>query len=134
MRQKTLAVRLKCAALNMCALRYARGQICVEIMESGFFERVYQFVKTVPAGKVTTYGDVAKAIGAPRCARQVGWALHCNPQPGIIPCHRVVFSSGSVCTGFAFGGPEVQKAMLEAEGVEVSEDFKINLKKYRFVF
>lgn len=51
---------------------------------------------------------------------------------GVIPCHRVVFSNGSVCTGFAFGGKEVQKAMLEDEGVEVSEDYKIDLKKYRW--
>ena len=89
-------------------------------------------VKKVPCGKVTTYGDVARLCGNSRMARQVGWALHCNPQPGVIPCHRVVFSSGSVCTGVAFGGKEVQKAMLEAEGVEVSEDYKIDLKKYRW--
>ncbi len=101
-------------------------------MDSGFFDKVYEVVKKVPCGKVTTYGDVARLCGNPRIARQVGWALHCNPQPGVIPCHRVVFSSGSVCTGFAFGGKEVQKAMLEAEGVEVSEDYKIDLKKYRW--
>ena len=101
-------------------------------MQYNFFERVYEAAKKGPAGKVSTYGDIARAIGAPRCARQVGWALHCNPQQGVIPCHRVIVSSGSVCTGFAFGGPEVQKAMLEAEGVEVSDDFKIDLKKYRW--
>lgn len=101
-------------------------------MDSGFFDKVYEVVKKVPCGKVTTYGDVARLCGNPRMARQVGWALHCNPQPGVIPCHRVIFSNGSVCTGFAFGGKEVQKAMLEAEGVEVSEDYKIDLKKYRW--
>ncbi len=101
-------------------------------MEENFFERVYSFVKKVPCGKVVTYGDVARAIGAPRCARQVGFALHSNPQPGVIPCHRVVFSTGSVCTGFAFGGKEVQKSLLESEGVEVSNDFLIDLKKYRW--
>ena len=102
------------------------------IMNQNFFERVYEFVKKVPYGKVTTYGDVARAIGAPRCARQVGWALHCNPQQGVIPCHRVVFADGSLTSGFAFGGIEIQKAMLVAEGVEVSNDFKINLKKFRW--
>lgn len=101
-------------------------------MNQGFFDKVYEVVKKVPCGKVTTYGDVARLCGNPHMARQVGWALHCNPQPGIIPCHRVVFSNGSVCTGFAFGGKEVQKAMLEAEGVEVSQDYKIDLKKYRW--
>lgn len=98
----------------------------------GFFERVYEVIKQIPRGKVSTYGDVARLCGNPRMARQVGWALHCNPQPGINPCHRVVFSDGSVCTGFAFGGKDVQKALLEAEGVEVSADYKIDLKKYRW--
>ncbi len=89
-------------------------------------------VKNVPRGKVTTYGDVARLCGNPRMARQVGWALHTNPQPGVIPCHRVVFANGSVCTGFAFGGKDVQRAMLRAEGVEVSDDYKVDLKKYRW--
>lgn len=99
---------------------------------SDFFNRVYEFVKRVPAGKVVTYGDVARAIGSPRASRQVGWALHVNPEPGVIPCHRVVFRDGSLAPGFAFGGREVQKAMLESEGIKVSEDFKINLSEYRF--
>lgn len=97
-----------------------------------FFDKVYEVVKNVPPGKVTTYGDVARMCGSPRMARQVGWDLHVNPQPGVIPCHRVVFSNGSVCTGFAFGGKDVQRDMLRAEGVEVSEDYKIDLKKYRW--
>ncbi len=101
-------------------------------MENNFFERVYGFVKKVPKGKVVTYGDVARAIGAPRSARQVGWALHCNPQQGVIPCHRVVFADGSLTCGFAFGGIEIQKAMLVSEGVEVSKDYKIDLQKFRW--
>ncbi|MDE5729299.1 MAG: MGMT family protein [Clostridia bacterium] len=101
-------------------------------MQENLFERVYGFVKSVPKGKVVTYGDVARAIGAPRCARHVGWALHCNPQQGVIPCHRVVFADGSLTSGFAFGGIDIQKAMLVSEGVEVSEDYKINLKKFRY--
>ena len=95
---------------------------------SDFFERVYDFVKRVPCGKVVTYGAVARAIGAPRCARQVGWALHCNPQQGVIPCHRVVFRDGSLTDGFAFGGRDVQKAMLESEGVLFTEDYKADIK------
>ena len=97
----------------------------------GFFESVYAVVKRIPKGKVLTYGDVARAVGAPRCARQVGWALHCNPEPGVIPCHRVVFGDGRLTEGFAFGGKEVQKALLEAEGVQFDDDI-IDLKKYRW--
>lgn len=96
-----------------------------------FFERVYEVVKRIPKGNVLTYGDVARAVGAPRCARQVGWALHCNPEPGVIPCHRVVFGDGRLTDGFAFGGKEVQRALLEAEGVQFDKDI-IDLKKYRW--
>lgn len=96
-----------------------------------FFQNVYEYVKKVPAGKVVTYGRVARAIGSPRASRQVGWALHCNPAFGEIPCHRVVFADGSLTPGFAFGGIGVQKAMLEGEGVEVS-DGKVDLDKYEW--
>lgn len=98
----------------------------------GFFEEIYKVVKSIPKGKVLTYGDVARAVGSPRASRQVGWALHSNPEPGVIPCHRVIFADGSLTSGFAFGGREVQKALLESEGVEVSADFRVDLEKYRF--
>ena len=99
---------------------------------SDFFIAVYEFVKTVPKGRVVTYGDVARAIGAPRASRQVGWALHGNPYPGIVPCHRVVFRDGSLTQGFAFGGRDVQRAMLAEEGVEFIEDYKVDIEKYRW--
>ena len=98
----------------------------------GFFEQVYRIVEKIPRGKVLSYGDVARLIGSPRASRQVGWALHCNPRPGEIPCHRVVFSDGSVSSGFAFGGPQVQRALLEAEAVKFGENGKINMKEYRW--
>ncbi len=94
-----------------------------------FFDRVYEYVARVPRGKVVTYGQVAAAIGAPRCARQVGWALHVNPQPGIIPCHRVVNREGRLAPAFAFGGTDAQARLLEAEGVEVCDGF-VDLEKY----
>ena len=95
------------------------------------FERVYEYVKTVPRGKVVTYGQVAAAIGAPRCARQVGWALHVNPEPGVIPCHRVVNREGRLAPAFAFGGEAAQASLLEAEGVEVVGGY-VDLNKYRW--
>ena len=78
-----------------------------------FFERVYEVVKSVPRGKVTTYGDVARLCGNARMARQVGWALHTNPQPGVIPCHRVLGAGGSL-TGYA-GGVERKSWLLRHE-------------------
>lgn len=98
---------------------------------SGFFDRVYQFVKLVPSGKVVTYGQVARAIGAPRCARQVGFALHVNPEPGVIPCHRVVNREGRLAPAFAFGGIEIQAALLQEEGVEVT-DGAVDLSRYQW--
>ena len=64
-----------------------------------FTRRIYEVVRTIPAGRVMSYGRVAALAGNPRAARGVGFALHRNPEPGAIPCHRVVFRDGSVCTG-----------------------------------
>jgi methylated-DNA-protein-cysteine methyltransferase-like protein len=100
-------------------------------MNGNFFEKVYEVVKKIPEGKVATYGQIAYAVGSPRAARQVGFALHVNPEPGIIPCHRVVNRFGGLAPAFAFGGVEVQAQLLRAEGVEVSEDGFVDLEKYR---
>lgn len=85
--------------------------------QSTFSERVYEQVCRIPRGSVATYGQIAALAGNPRNARVVGYALHGNPRPGIIPCHRVVFRDGSLAPGFAFGGPERQRELLEDEGV-----------------
>ena len=95
-----------------------------------FFERVYEAVCQIPKGTVVTYGQIAYAIGAPRCARQVGFALHANPSPGVIPCHRVVNRFGRLAPAFAFGGEEVQAKLLEQEGVRVRDDYTVDLEKY----
>lgn len=95
-----------------------------------FFENVYEAVQLIPRGKVATYGQIARMIGAPRSSRAVGYALHANPRPGVIPCHRVVNREGRLAPAFAFGGPEIQAQLLESEGVEVGEDFIVDLGKY----
>lgn len=94
------------------------------------FEKIYEVVKSIPEGKVTTYGQVALLAGNPRWARVVGYALHVNPEPGIIPCHRVVNREGRVAPGFAFGGGGVQRQLLESEGVVFESDGRIDLEKY----
>ena len=94
------------------------------------FEKIYEVVKSIPEGKVATYGQVALLAGNPRWARVVGYALHVNPEPGIIPCHRVVNREGKVAPGFAFGGEGVQRQLLEAEGVVFELDGRIDLEKY----
>ena len=94
------------------------------------FEKIYEVVKSIPEGKVATYGQVALLAGNPRWARVVGYALHVNPEPGIIPCHRVVNREGKVAPGFAFGGEGVQRQLLESEGIVFEPDGRIDLEKY----
>ncbi|RCX18333.1 methylated-DNA-protein-cysteine methyltransferase-like protein [Anaerobacterium chartisolvens] len=100
----------------------------------GFFEEVYEAVKNIPKGKVSTYGQIAKLIGRPRSAKVVGWALHSNPYFGVVPCHRVVNRKGELSGGFAFGGSEIQKKMLEQEGIAFDNMGTINLEKYLWKF
>ena len=87
-----------------------------------FFETVYEIVKQIPRGKVMSYGQVARAAGFTRKAREVGWALHVNPDPEHIPCHRVVNREGRVSPAFVFGGENMQVALLKSEGVEFDEN------------
>ena len=93
-------------------------------------KRIYEAVKKIPKGKVATYAQVAALAGNPKMARAVGNALHKNPEPGIIPCHRVVDSKGHLADEFAFGGAGVQTKLLEEEGVEVIDNI-VDLKKYQ---
>ena len=99
-----------------------------------FADKVFEIVSQVPYGKVTTYGQVARLMGSPRTARYVGFALRNNPSPsadgGTIPCHRVLFADGSLCRGFAFGGPGVQRGMLLAEGIEFLDEEHVDLSRY----
>ncbi|MBQ9020553.1 MAG: MGMT family protein [Eggerthellaceae bacterium] len=103
-----------------------------------FFDKVHEVVRRIPRGCVSTYGDVARAVGEPRKARFVGYAMRANPSPGQgegdIPCHRVVFADGSICEGFAFGGPDVQRALLESESVPFLDELHVDLDKCRWQF
>ena len=83
----------------------------------------------IPRGRVATYGQIACLAGNPRWSRAVGFALHVNPKPGVIPCHRVVNRVGEASPAFAFGGGNVQLAMLEDEGVEF-ENGRVILEKF----
>lgn len=94
------------------------------------FEKIYEVVKQIPKGKVATYGFVALLAGNPRWARVVGYALHNNPAPMVIPCHRVVNREGKVAEAFAFGGGHTQRQLLENEGIVFEKDGTVNLQKY----
>ena len=92
------------------------------------FEKVYELVRRVSKGKVTTYGEIAKRLRM--SPRVVGYALHLNPDGAKTPCHRVVNRDGRVAPGFAFGGQGVQKKILEQEGIEFIDENHLDLKKY----
>ena len=102
----------------------------VQVIHLTTFEKIYEVVKTIPKGKVATYGQVAMLSGNPRWSRVVGYALHVNPQPGVIPCHRVVNRFGETSKAFAFGGEDIQRKLLEEEGIVFGKDGKIDLTKY----
>lgn len=96
------------------------------------FERIYAVVQTIPKGKVASYGQVAMLAGNPRWARVVGYALHVNPKPGEIPCHRVVTKDGATSAAFAFGGGDMQRTLLEEEGVTFLPDGRVDMDKHRW--
>ena len=94
-------------------------------------KRIYEAVKRIPYGHVATYAQVAEMAGDRKMARAVGNALHKNPDPSTIPCHRVVNSKGELAEAFVFGGVNIQKERLEKEGVEVIDN-KVDLSKYQW--
>ena len=93
------------------------------------FSLIYEEVKKIPKGKVASYGYIAKKLGRPRRSRVVGYALHVNPDPDTIPCHRVVTKDGQVSKAFAFGGLNKQIELLEKEGVKF-KDGKVDMSLY----
>ena len=101
------------------------------MMAGSVFERIYAVVCEIPRGRVSTYGMVAARAGNPRWSRVVGYALHVNPRPGEIPCHRVVDRFGRTTPAFAFGGQDRQAQLLMQEGVDVVEGV-VDLDKYGY--
>lgn len=97
-----------------------------------FYDQVYEVVKQIPYGKVATYGQIARLLHSPHASRAVGYALHANPQPKAIPCHRVVNRYGQLAKAFVFGGENTQAQWLEQEGVQVGEDMTVDLEKYQW--
>lgn len=122
----------KAILLNRCVCgKYAVFSVLYEDMAShDLATAVYELVEHVPAGKVTTYGEVAHALGL-KTPRQVGWILHRNPSHRKTPCHRVVFSDGRLSGQFAFGGPDAQRHWLESEGVIFKGDH-VDMKQCRW--
>ncbi len=91
-------------------------------LPSTFFQDVYEVVKLVPHGRVTTYGAIAAYLGLKSSARMVGWAMNQTPKGEGIPAHRVVNRQGLLTGKAFFGVPDEMQKRLEAEGIVVKED------------
>ncbi len=90
--------------------------------EKNFFERVYEVVRQIPKGKVTSYGAIAKSIGAAKSARMVGYAMNSAKGLDDVPAHRVVNRNGLLTGRSHFGDHSAMQQMLAAEGIKVEEN------------
>ena len=91
------------------------------------FAQIWALVRQIPPGRVATYGQLARWAGNPRLARAAGYAMHAAPAD--VPCHRVVNREGRMAPAFAFGGPEIQRGLLEEEGVPFLPDGRADLAR-----
>ena len=100
----------------------------MQIKQNNFRIEVFEAVKKIPGGKVSTYGAIAVRLGKIRGGREVGWMLHANDSSEV-PCHRVVDRNGRLAPNFAFDGAKEQRRRLEVEGVEFKDNMHVNLEK-----
>lgn len=102
----------------------------MKIKDDNFFERVYEVARQIPYGKVTSYGAIAKAIGAGRSARMVGWAMNACHGRDDIPAHRVVNRLGLLTGKHHFEGTNLMQQLLESEGIQVVDNQIIDFQKH----
>jgi len=98
-------------------------------MEENFFDKVYEVAKQIPFGRVTSYGAIAKYLGAARSARMVGWAMN-NSLAKDVPAHRVVNRVGILTGKHHFDGSNIMQQLLENEGIPVKENQIVDFQKY----
>ncbi|MBN2805818.1 MAG: MGMT family protein [Prolixibacteraceae bacterium] len=99
-------------------------------METSFFDQVYEVVRLIPPGRVTSYGAIARYLGAAQSSRMVGWAMNnSHSQPGNVPAHRVVNRNGLLTGKHFFGGNLVMQELLESEGIVVENDQVVNFRE-----
>ena len=101
-------------------------------MRPTFYEMVYAFVRRVPSGSVVTYGQVALELGAPAAARAVGYALHFLPDENDVPWWRVINARGAVSLKGRGASADLQRALLEREGVVCGTNDACDLRTYRW--
>jgi len=97
---------------------------------TNFFDSVYEVAKKIPYGRVTSYGAIAKCIGAPKSARMVGWAMNASGNNPDVPAHRVVNRNGLLTGKHFFKGTNLMQQLLESEGVKVNDNQIQNFETY----
>lgn len=117
------------------AFRIATCKLCVLVAKlnsnsDNFFEMVYEIARKIPEGRVTSYGAIAKALGAARSARMVGWAMNAAHNIEDVPAHRVVNRNGVLTGKHHFEGTNLMQQLLESEGVEVIDNQIVDFEKY----
>jgi methylated-DNA-protein-cysteine methyltransferase-like protein len=95
-----------------------------------FFERVYTVARQIPYGKVTSYGAIAKALGAARSARMVGWAMNSSHTMEDVPAHRVVNRKGLLTGKHHFDGTNLMQQLLESEGIKIVDNQILDLENH----
>ena len=97
------------------------------------YELFWSWIRKIPRGRVATYGQIATAAGFDGHARQVGYALHNLPDGSDVPWHRVINSRGEISPRSAGDSHELQRMLLEAEGVEIDLRGRIDLKRFEWM-
>ena len=100
-------------------------------MDDSFLKKVYEVVKQIPHGRVTSYGAIASYLGTRSSARMVGWAMnasHSSQDP--VPAHRVVNRNGMLTGKHHFGAPQIMQQLLESEGIKIENDKIVNFANF----
>ncbi len=100
-----------------------------ETENNNFFERVYEVVRQIPYGRVTSYGAIARALGTAGSSRMVGWAMNASHHLKDVPAHRVVNRIGMLTGKFHFEGTNLMQHLLESEGIEVKNNQVVDFEK-----
>lgn len=98
--------------------------------ELNFFERVYEVVRKIPYGRVSSYGLIARYLGSPQSARMVGWAMNASHNMDDVPAHRVVNRLGLLTGKHHFEGTNLMQQLLENEGIEIEDNQIINFDQF----
>jgi len=113
-----------------CPMKKISKSLLMNSNSDSFFERVYDVVRLVPNGRITTYGAIARFTGSPKASRMVGWAMNASHlQPGFLPAHRVVNRKGLLTGKHHFRHPDLMQELLESEGIIVENDRVMEFNK-----